>query len=181
MSHLLASEPFFERAPPKSTGRDLFNAEWLDTRLEAFEARRRGSSSEACGVDGGGTEGGEAWGAVSPQDVQTTLVRLTAVPIVRSILPNVAHPSNQLNHATVIVCGGGARNAALMVALNDESTSLSFVTSESPQSPARVPVDSVEALAFAWLAKRHVERRAGNWPAVTGASGPRVLGALYPR
>jgi anhydro-N-acetylmuramic acid kinase len=38
----------------------------------------------------------------------------------------------------------------------------------------------VEALAFAWLAQRHVQRLAGNLPAATGAQGPRILGALYP-
>jgi len=37
-----------------------------------------------------------------------------------------------------------------------------------------------EALAFAWLAWAFVERRAGNVVDVTGAKGPRVLGALYP-
>ncbi|CBW76051.1 Hypothetical protein RBRH_02068 [Mycetohabitans rhizoxinica HKI 454] len=39
----------------------------------------------------------------------------------------------------------------------------------------------VEALAFAWLAMRHVARLPGNLPTVTGAAGGRVLGALYPR
>ena len=39
----------------------------------------------------------------------------------------------------------------------------------------------VEALAFAWLAMRFTDRKAGNLPTVTGAAGPRVLGALYPR
>ena len=38
----------------------------------------------------------------------------------------------------------------------------------------------VEALAFAWLAYRHVERLPGNLPSVTGAKGLRILGALYP-
>jgi anhydro-N-acetylmuramic acid kinase len=45
---------------------------------------------------------------------------------------------------------------------------------------AGLPVDQVEATAFAWLAHRHVERRPGNLPAVTGARHPCVLGALYP-
>jgi anhydro-N-acetylmuramic acid kinase len=44
-----------------------------------------------------------------------------------------------------------------------------------------VPAEQVEALAFAWLARAHVEARAGNLPAVTGARGARMLGALYPR
>jgi anhydro-N-acetylmuramic acid kinase len=41
--------------------------------------------------------------------------------------------------------------------------------------------DHVEALAFAWLAREHVEGSCGNLPAVTGARGPRVLGARYPK
>jgi anhydro-N-acetylmuramic acid kinase len=44
-----------------------------------------------------------------------------------------------------------------------------------------VPPHHVEALAFAWLAMRCVARAAGNLPAVTGAAGERVLGAVYPR
>jgi anhydro-N-acetylmuramic acid kinase len=43
-----------------------------------------------------------------------------------------------------------------------------------------LPVDQVEACAFAWLAQAFLERRTGNLPAVTGAHGARVLGALYP-
>ena len=43
-----------------------------------------------------------------------------------------------------------------------------------------LPVDQVEGAAFAWLAQRFVERLAGNIVAVTGACGPRVLGALHP-
>jgi anhydro-N-acetylmuramic acid kinase len=43
-----------------------------------------------------------------------------------------------------------------------------------------VAPEHVEAMAMAWLAREHMERRAGNLPAVTGARGPRVLGCLYP-
>ncbi|NJK42453.1 MAG: hypothetical protein HC937_01545 [Aquincola sp.] len=43
-----------------------------------------------------------------------------------------------------------------------------------------MPVDQVEGAAFAWLAYRFIERRPGNLPEVTGARGPRMLGALYP-
>ena len=38
-----------------------------------------------------------------------------------------------------------------------------------------------EALAFAWLAQQTVDGKPGNVPAVTGARGLRVLGAIYPR
>jgi anhydro-N-acetylmuramic acid kinase len=45
---------------------------------------------------------------------------------------------------------------------------------------AGVMPDQVEALAFAWLARAFNRREAGNLAAVTGAAGPRLLGALYP-
>ncbi len=43
-----------------------------------------------------------------------------------------------------------------------------------------IPADWVEAMAFAWLAHCCLERISGNEPEVTGAAGPRVLGAIYP-
>ncbi|MBL8302649.1 MAG: anhydro-N-acetylmuramic acid kinase, partial [Ideonella sp.] len=43
-----------------------------------------------------------------------------------------------------------------------------------------LPANQVEAVAFAWLARACVLRLPGNLPAVTGARGPRVLGALHP-
>jgi anhydro-N-acetylmuramic acid kinase len=42
-----------------------------------------------------------------------------------------------------------------------------------------VPVNEVEALAFAWLAREALAGRAASLPAVTGARGPRILGAIY--
>ncbi|MEE3171038.1 MAG: anhydro-N-acetylmuramic acid kinase, partial [Pseudomonadota bacterium] len=38
----------------------------------------------------------------------------------------------------------------------------------------------VEPVAFAWLAKQALEGQPGNLPDVTGAKGPRILGAIYP-
>jgi anhydro-N-acetylmuramic acid kinase len=43
-----------------------------------------------------------------------------------------------------------------------------------------LPPQQVEAAAFAWLARCTVRREAGNLASVTGARGPRVLGAIYP-
>ncbi|HEX5639807.1 MAG TPA: anhydro-N-acetylmuramic acid kinase [Burkholderiaceae bacterium] len=81
------------------------------------------------------------------------------------------------NAAEVLVCGGGARNATLMRALQRRVGDARPVR---PTDALGVPADQVEALAFAWLAQRHVQRLAGNLPAATGAQGPRILGALYP-
>jgi anhydro-N-acetylmuramic acid kinase len=53
---------------------------------------------------------------------------------------------------------------------------LEITTSDS----AGIDPQQVEGLAFAWLAWAHKEKRPANLPAVTGAKGPRILGACYP-
>ncbi len=151
LSRLLA-EPFFARRPPKSTGRDLFNEAWLAARL---------------GPDAGSAAPGAG---LAPRDVMATLTELTArgaCDALRTLAPATAR---------LVVCGGGAFNDHLMARL---AALLPQLAVES--SAARgVPPDQVEAIAFAWLARAHVERRPGNRVAVTGARGERVLGALYP-
>lgn len=110
------------------------------------------------------------FGALAPADVQATLLALTAATVLEALtahLPGVA---------VLRVCGGGARNGTLMRAL---AAGLPGVDLADTGAEGVAP-DQVEALAFAWLAQAHVERRPGNLPAVTGADGPRVLGALYP-
>ena len=104
-------------------------------------------------------------------DVQATLAELTVSAAVQS-LRREAGDSTEL-----LVCGGGAYNGHLMRRL---AASLPDVRVASTAS-AGVPPDQVEALAFAWLARAFVERQPGNLPAVTGARGPRVLGALHPK
>jgi anhydro-N-acetylmuramic acid kinase len=49
-------------------------------------------------------------------------------------------------------------------------------------STAKLGIDPdwVEACAFAWLARQALLLHAGNIPSVTGAAGPRILGAIYP-
>jgi anhydro-N-acetylmuramic acid kinase len=78
--------------------------------------------------------------------------------------------------AAVFVCGGGARNATLMRAIQR------CVGGRPVASTAAlgIPPEQVEALAFAWLAACHLRGAPGNLPAATGARGPRILGALYP-
>ncbi len=141
----LLAEPFFALPPPKSTGRDLFNAAWLDQRL--------------------------ARSSTTPAAVQATLVALTATTIADAILARCVDAEE------VLVCGGGACNATVMEALARALAPRPVV----PTSARGVAVDQVEALAFAWLAREALAGRHGNLPAVTGARGPRVLGAIYPR
>ncbi len=137
-------EPFFQRKPPKSTGRDLFNAPWLQSQLRGFEAN-------------------------AAQDIQATLTELTAQSCARSIETSAS------NLNTLIVCGGGALNLHLMHRITALVPQCQVHTSDH----YALPPLQVEATAFAWLAKQALERRPGSVPDVTGAKGPRILGALY--
>ncbi len=56
----LLAEPYLQQAPPKSTGRDLFHADWLDRHLTAHPG-------------------------TAPRDVQATLVELTANACAQSV------------------------------------------------------------------------------------------------
>jgi len=76
----------------------------------------------------------------------------------------------------LLVCGGGALNGHLMRRLAATLPELTVLST----AQAGLPPLQVEAAAFAWLARAFVERQPGNRPEVTGAIGPRVLGALYP-
>jgi anhydro-N-acetylmuramic acid kinase len=92
----LLQESYFQRAPPKSTGRDLFHAGWLDRRLEI------------CDPDS----------TIEPVDVQATLTRLTAVGIADALRRFWPHAHE------IVVCGGGAFNGCLMHMLAEECAPL---------------------------------------------------------
>ncbi|MGB7481727.1 MAG: anhydro-N-acetylmuramic acid kinase, partial [Burkholderiaceae bacterium] len=76
--------------------------------------------------------------------------------------------------------GGGARNGHLLRLLAAALAEHRHPARIATTAELGVPPEQVEALAFAWLAQRFDRRRPGNLPAVTGAAGPRILGALYP-
>ena len=113
--------------------------------------------------------------AFKAEDVQATLLHLTVTTALQSI--RVYAPQTEV----LIVCGGGVRNTALLKGLRDYAQTVFSRPLEICSSEANgVDPQLVEALAFAWLAWAHKTKRPANLPAVTGASGPRILGACYP-
>ena len=102
-------------------------------------------------------------------DVQATLLELTARSVSEAIVQHAP------DAADVLICGGGARNSRLMARLTE------LLAPRVVESTARhgIDPDFLEATAFAWLARQRLLRLPGNLPAVTGARGPRVLGAIY--
>lgn len=105
------------------------------------------------------------------EDVQATLLQLTARTIAAAV--GAAAP----DVSGVFLCGGGARNGALRSALAALLPACEVTTTDS----LGIPAEQVEATAFAWLAHSCLHGQPANIPAVTGARGERVLGAIYPR
>jgi anhydro-N-acetylmuramic acid kinase len=105
-----------------------------------------------------------------PQDIQNTLAEFTASPCISCA------SSYGKDSAELIVCGGGAFNTHLMQRLQAGLPAMQVRASDAHGLP---PLQ-VEAAAFAWLARQAVRRHPGNLASVTGAAGPRVLGAIYP-
>ena len=138
----MRADPYFAMPPPKSTGRDRFHARWLGKYLKA---------------------------SYPAQDVQRTLVALTAQTIAAAVIGYCAGASEAL------VCGGGSHNAVLMSELAAALAPRRVATTDSQG----IATNEVEALAFAWLAREALAGRPGNLATVTGARGPRVLGAIY--
>lgn len=137
----LLSDPWFERPPPKSTGREDFNLDWL-LRHQIMD--------------------------LAAEDAQATLVHLTAESIARGLrmVPNATE--------RLLVCGGGVHNETLMKTLDQRLPDCDVVSTKD----YGVDPDWLEAMCFAWLAKRRLEGQPGNLPSVTGAKHDCLLGVV---
>jgi len=104
---------------------------------------------------------------IDPVDVQATLLELTAL--------SISHATSDFQYDRLLVCGGGIHNSAL---INRLKALQSSITIESTYQYGIDP-DWVEAIAFAWLAKKRIGGEAGNLPSATGARRFVKLGAVY--
>ncbi|MBL1432067.1 MAG: anhydro-N-acetylmuramic acid kinase, partial [Gammaproteobacteria bacterium] len=139
----LLDDDYFTLTPPKSTGRELFNADWLEHKLSQFTT-------------------------LPSKDVQATLCELSAITVANDIKRYAADCQR------VLVCGGGVHNIELKRRLQQHLPNVQIVSTAT----LGVDPDFVEAIAFAWLAQRHVNKLTGNLPSVTGASKKVILGTL---
>lgn len=140
----MLSDPYFALSAPKSTGREYFNLSWLEQQLSTFPG-------------------------VPAQDVQATLVELTATTIAQQVL--LSGGCDRL-----LVCGGGGHNPSLMARLASQLSGTEVMSTDS----AGISGDDMEALAFAWLAWCTLSGLPGNLPSVTGAREASVIGAIFP-
>ena len=140
----LRHDAFVLRNPPKSTGKETYNLDYISRALAPRD--------------------------LPPVDVQATLLEFTAWSIANAV--------ERWGPGTgdVVACGGGRHNHALMKRLESSLSGYRVLRADD----LGVDGDALEAAAFAWFAHRTLAGLPSNAPAVTGADGSRVLGALYP-
>lgn len=135
------SDEYFAITGPKSTGREYFNLDWLNTILAQFDT----------------------------QPISDVLATLSVF-----VAQTIATALHSLPPGLLLVCGGGAKNTHLF---NNLAQALPLWRIDTTNKHG-IDADSMEAMAFAWLAKQCIERKAGNAPDVTGAHQAEILGQI---
>lgn len=133
--------PFLRRPPPKSTGREVFGAPWLETFWPDMD-------------DDG----------LDPADRLATLTEFTAAAVEENYRRHLEAPPDE-----VILCGGGARNPFLVARLTARLRTWSPGVEVVTCAARGWPPETVEGAAFALLARERLSGRPGNLPETTGA------------
>ena len=133
----MISDEYFEEPSPKSTGREKFNNAWLQSYLSGHTH--------------------------NPEDVQRTLLELTAMSISNEVL--------KFNPDVALLCGGGAKNHFLVERIKSLIPNIEVAIATNS--------DQIEAMTFAWLAYKRIHNEAVNLKDVTGAEENAVLGGIY--
>ncbi len=102
----MLADPYFQIAPPKSTGREYFNLAWLNKYLQNSQA------------------------SFTTEEVQATLVQLTSKTISNVILSLLSTSTME-----IYICGGGAYNQALLAALEQDLQQKVKLTTELGIAP----------------------------------------------
>ncbi|AKF24749.1 anhydro-N-acetylmuramic acid kinase [Sulfurovum lithotrophicum] len=132
----MLEDPYFSQPYPKSTGREKFNKSWLEKGLNP---------------------------TLQPQDIQRTLLELTAISISNEVL--------KFNPDLLMLCGGGAKNSFLVERLAALMPNIQVGVMEN--------ADTLEAMTFAWLAYKRLHNEHVDLKDVTGARRNAVLGGVY--
>lgn len=150
---IMLEEPYFAQTYPKSTGKELFNLDWLTTKLELYRAQM--------GID-------LTSAVIPPENIQRTLLQLTVI--------SAAFQIKQFLHIhTLFICGGGVHNQFLIEQLKQQLPQHNIQATDD----VGINSDALEAMAFAWLAYCRVNLISANSPSVTGAKSKIIMGSWY--
>ncbi|MBI4370284.1 MAG: anhydro-N-acetylmuramic acid kinase [Elusimicrobia bacterium] len=142
--------PYFHQRPPKATGRELFNAQFISHHFGRIKKSK---------------------------NLLATLTAFTAetisLGIKKFILPQLATRDSRV--ATVLVSGGGTNNAFLMKLLEKTLKPAQLALCDK----VGIPSEAKEAAAFALFAHLALHKKPNHLPSATGAKGqPRILGQI---
>lgn len=141
-------EPYFQKKPPKTAGREQFGRAAAERML--------------------------AWGkehGAKPADLVRTATVFTALSIANAVKQFVLPRANVRE---IIAAGGGTHNPLIMAQLAAALPGIAFI----PSRDFGVPEDAKEAFAFAVLAYEAWHGRPNNLPTATGASHAVVMGKI---
>lgn len=138
----LLNDPYFKLPLPRSIGKEYFSLEWLANFILPN---------------------------YRPEDIQATLLELTARTIADSIKNRAVLPKD------LAVCGGGVHNHALLSSLRKHLPGINVKSTEFFD----VDPDYLEAMLIAWLAYQSCTNTAIDLRDITGSKSPMVLGVKY--
>lgn len=150
----LLAAPYFASPPPKSTGRELFSAAYVERLVAMCREARAGATTE---------------------DIVATATALTARSVADAYGRFLAEPVTE-----VLLSGGGARNPAITSGIARELARTRGDVRVRRFDEVFFDGEAKEAVAFALLGWLHLAGLPGNVPTATGARGRRVLGKLTP-
>ena len=146
----MLAEPYFQQAPPKSTGRERFGKAYTQALLAQWQSQ------------------------LSAEDMIATATHFTAITIAeayqRFVLP-------QMPLQEMIVGGGGVFNTTLMQSLQAQLSPLGIAVKR--HEDFGIDSKYKEAIAFALLGYARKMGIPANIPSCTGAKHPVVLGGLW--
>ncbi|GHU07680.1 anhydro-N-acetylmuramic acid kinase [Spirochaetia bacterium] len=155
---------YLEKSPPKSTGREKYNADYVKRLLKKADAL----SIDIKNIN---------IKNIDIKNIVATVTRYTALTIGESMRKFGSLEQKKTAPAEkprFIINGGGARNSTLVSFIKEELTGWEVLTGDE----AGINTDAKEAVAFAILANEALHGKANNAPSATGAKHPVVMGKI---
>ena len=141
---------YYRLPPPKSTGRELFGAQYVEHTLRFAQSK-----------------------GFCREDTIATATYLTAWSIADAYRHFI---KKRCKSDYIVIGGGGSYNPTLVAHIRSEMAALNVGT--FVQEDLGLNSDAKEAVAFALLADHTLMGKANNLPSVTGASRPTVMGKV---
>lgn len=147
------SHPYFSKKPPKSTGRELFNEEFIKDEIAEVKA-----------------------GVLNIHDLMRTLCELTVDAATNSLMQEIQE--HNLAGGQLILCGGGAKNPLIFELFTKKCAEFGVRVCDCSEFGA--DPDALEALSFAFFAYLFVNAMPLNLGLSSKASGMAIAGMLSP-